>query len=149
MTEQKQTVHQERYAVLKQMLEDRRRDIHDRLRLLRETLPAQVAEVKDAEEQSVQDFAQDVELALMEMKSETLGQIDEAIRRLEDGTYGTCAHCGREIAEARLKALPFATLCRECQEVEEEARASERSQDTRVLSSFATTLGSVKAEGEL
>jgi DnaK suppressor protein len=149
MTEQKQAVHQERYAVLKQMLEDRRRDIHDRLRMLRETLPAQVAEVKDAEEQSVQDFAQDVELALMEMKSETLGQIDEAIRRLEAGTYGTCAHCGREIAEARLKALPFATLCRECQEVAEEARASERSQDTRVLSSFATTLGSVKAEGDL
>jgi DnaK suppressor protein len=149
MTEQKQAVHQERYAVLKQMLEDRRRDIHDRLRMLRATLPAQVAEVKDAEEQSVQDFAQDVELALMEMKSETLGQIDEAIRRVEAGTYGTCANCGREIAEARLKALPFATLCRECQEVQEEARASERSQDTRVLSSFATTLGSVKAEGDL
>jgi DnaK suppressor protein len=148
MTEHKRA-HEDRYAVLKQMLEDRRRDIQDRLRSLRETLPAQVAEVKDAEEQSVQDFAQDVELALMEMKSETLGQIDEAIRRLEAGAYGTCAHCGREITEARLKALPFATLCRDCQEIEEEARASERSQETRALSSFATTLGSVKAEGEL
>ncbi|HVR69433.1 MAG TPA: TraR/DksA family transcriptional regulator [Vicinamibacteria bacterium] len=149
MTEHKQAVHDERYAVLMQMLEDRRRDIHDRLRSLRETLPAQVAEVKDAEEQSVHSFAQDVELALMEMKSETLGQIDEAIRRLEAGTYGTCAQCGREIAEARLKALPFASLCRDCQEIEEEARASERSQETRALSRFATTLGSVKAEGEL
>ena len=148
MTEQKQMAHEERYAVLKQMLEDRRRDIHDRLRSLRETLPAQVAEVKDAEEQSVQDFVQDVELALMEMKSETLGRIDEAIRRLEAGAYGTCANCGREIAEPRLKALPFATLCLECQESAEEARASERSQDTRAVSSFAT-LTSVKAEGEL
>lgn len=149
MTEQKQVAYQERYAVLKQMLEDRRRDIQDRLRSLRETLPAQVAEVKDAEEQSVQDFAQDVELALMEMKSETLGQIDEAIRRLEAGAYGTCANCGREIAEARLKALPFATLCLECQENQEEARASVRSQEARVTSSFATSLGSVKAAGEL
>jgi DnaK suppressor protein len=149
MTEQKQVAYEERYAVLKQMLEDRRRDIQDRLRSLRETLPAQVAEVKDAEEQSVQDFVQDVELALMEMKSETLGQIDEAIRRLEAGSYGTCANCGREIAEARLKALPFATLCVECQELEEEARASVRSQETRVTSVFATTLGSVKAEKEL
>jgi RNA polymerase-binding transcription factor len=149
MTEHKQKVtHQERYAVLKSMLEDRRRDIQDRLRSLRETLPAQVAEVKDAEEQSVQDFAQDVELALMEMKSETLAQIDEAIRRLEAGVYGVCAHCGRDVAEARLKALPFATLCLECQENEEEARASERSQEGRVGSSFAT-LASVKAEGEL
>ena len=149
MTEHKQKVtHQERYAVLKSMLEDRRRDIQDRLRSLRETLPAQVAEVKDAEEQSVQDFAQDVELALMEMKSETLSQIDEAIRRLEAGVYGVCANCGRDVAEARLKALPFATLCLECQENEEEARASERSQEGRVGSSFAT-LASVKAEGEL
>ena len=148
MTEHIQAAHDERYQVLKQMLEDRRRDIQDRLRSLRETLPAQVAEVKDAEEQSVQDFVQDVELALMEMKSETLGQIDEAIRRLEAGTYGTCANCSTEIAEARLKALPFALLCRDCQENEEEARASERSQEGRVLSSFAT-LTSVKAEGEL
>ena len=149
MTQHKQQVtDQERYAVLKSMLEDRRRDIQDRLRSLRETLPAQVAEVKDAEEQSVQDFAQDVELALMEMKSETLAQIDEAIRRLEAGVYGLCANCGRDVAEARLKAMPFATLCLECQENEEEARASERSLEARVGSSFAT-LASVKAEGEL
>jgi DnaK suppressor protein len=148
MTEHKQAANDERYQVLKQMLEDRRRDIHDSLRSLRETLPAQVAEVKDAEEQSVQDFVQDVELALIEMKSETLGQIDEAIRRLEAGTYGTCGNCSQEIAEARLKALPFAALCRDCQESEEEARASERSQDTRVLSAFST-LSSVKAEGDL
>jgi DnaK suppressor protein len=105
-----------------------------------------VAEVRDAEEQSVEDFVQDVELALMEMKSETLAQIDEAIRRLEKGDYGTCAHCGREIPEARLKALPFATLCRECQENEEEAKASVRS-ESRAMSSFATI--SAKAEGEL
>jgi DnaK suppressor protein len=148
MTEQKHVAHRERYQVLKAMLEERRADIQERLRSLRETLPAQVAEVKDAEEQSVHDFVQDVELALMEMKSETLGQIDEAIRRLEEGAYGTCAHCGREIPEARLKALPFATLCLECQEAEEEARTAERAQESRVLSSFAT-LGSVKAEGEL
>src|SRR4029450_13166360 len=113
----------ERYRILKAMLEARRDEIQTKLRSLRETLPAQVLEVKDAEEQSVQDFVQDVELALMEMKSETLGQIDEAIRRLEAGTYGTCANCGREVAEARLKALPFATLCLECQEMQEEARA--------------------------
>jgi DnaK suppressor protein len=147
MTEQKQVDHRERYQALKAMLEDRRHDIQQRLRSLRETLPAQLAEVKDAEEQSVSDFVQDVELALMEMKSETLGQIDEAIRRLETGAYGTCANCGREISEARLKALPFATLCLECQEAEEEARTAERAQEPRVVSSFAA-LTTMKAEGE-
>lgn len=147
MSEHKQVADRERYAVLKQMLEDRRRDIQDRLRSLRETLPAQVLEVKDAEEQSVEDFAQDVELALMEMKSATLSQIDEAVRRLERGDYGTCANCGREIPEVRLKALPFATLCRDCQESEEEARASVRSQENRAVSTFASL--STKAEGDL
>jgi DnaK suppressor protein len=147
MTERNHMNNRERYDVLKAMLEERRRDIHDRLRSLRETLPAQVAEVKDAEEQSVHDFVQDVELALMEMKAETLGQIDEAIRRLEEGTYGTCAQCNREISEARLKAVPFATLCLECQESEEEARAVHR--EGRPASPFASSLGSLKVEGEL
>jgi DnaK suppressor protein len=113
-----------RYEVLKRMLEDRRREIHEKLRSLRETLPAEAALVKDVEEQSVDDFIQEVDFALMEMKSETLAKIDEAIRRLENGTYGVCGDCGAEIAEARLTALPFAALCRSCQE-DEEARSAE------------------------
>jgi len=116
----------ERYQVLKTLLEERHREIQNKLRTLRETLPAEVAEVKDAEEQSVNDFVRDVELALIEMTSETLGQIDEAMHRLEAGTYGVCANCGTEIAEARLKAVPFATLCRACQEAQESLQAEQR-----------------------
>jgi DnaK suppressor protein len=116
----------ERYQVLKTMLEERHREIQDKLRTLRETLPAEVAEVKDPEEQSVNDFVRDVELALIEMTSETLGQIDEAMHKLEEGTYGICANCGAEIAEARLKAVPFATLCRVCQEAQESLQAEQR-----------------------
>jgi RNA polymerase-binding transcription factor len=82
--------------------------------------------VKDAEEQSVDDFVQEMDFALMEMKAESLGKIDEAIRRLEAGGYGVCAECGAEIAEARLKALPFATLCVSCQEREESEQAELR-----------------------
>jgi DnaK suppressor protein len=135
MARKKGVVDRERYEVLKGMLEERRREIHEKLRSLRETLPAEAAEVKDAEEQSVDDFVQEVDFALMQMKSETLSKIDQAIQRLESGTYGACAECGSEIAEARLKALPFAALCRGCQEQEEmkgeaerEARAFERFQ---------------------
>jgi len=110
----------ERHRVLKEMLEDRRQEIQDKLRSLRETLPAEAADVRDIEEQSVDDFLSEVDFALMEMKSETLRQIDEAMRRLEAGGYGICVECSTEIAEARLKALPFAQLCRECQELKEE-----------------------------
>lgn len=112
----------ERHRILKAMLEARRDEIHAKLRSRRETLPAEVAEVKDSEEQSVHDFVQDVELALMEMQSQTLAKIDEAMIRLEQGTYGTCAECGLDIAEARLQAVPFAVLCRDCQQREEDIR---------------------------
>ena len=75
---------------------------------------------------STPDPSREIEFALMEMKAESLGKIDEAIRRLEAGVYGVCAECGTEIAEARLKALPFATLCVACQEREENERADVR-----------------------
>jgi RNA polymerase-binding transcription factor len=127
-------VDRERYLLLKGMLEDRRREIHEKLRSLREQIPLD-ADVKDAEEQSVDDFVQEVDLALMQMKSETLKKIDQAILRLEEGTYGRCEECDAEIPAARLRALPFAALCRECQEeaesvvrAEREAKAFERLQ---------------------
>jgi DnaK suppressor protein len=126
MARKKGVVDQERYGVLKGMLEERRQEIQQKLRSLRETLPVEAAEVRDAEEQSVDDFVQEVDFALMQMKSETLAKIDEAISRVENGTYGHCAECGAEISEARLKALPFAALCRNCQEEVEERAAAER-----------------------
>src|SRR5262245_25646304 len=127
----------ERHRILKAMLEARRDEIQSKLRARREELAAEVAEVKDPEEQSVHDFVQDVELALMEMKSETLAKIDEAMTRLEEGTYGTCAECGQEIAEARLQAVPFATLCRDCQQREEDVRGEENRSDRSFYKEYA------------
>jgi DnaK suppressor protein len=126
MKRHKSMTDRERDRVLRALLEDRRREIHEKLRSLRESLPAEAKDVRDVEEQSVDDFVQEVDFALMEMKSETLRQIDEALKRLEHGSYGQCADCGAEIGEARLKALPFAQLCRRCQQAQEERRADER-----------------------
>jgi DnaK suppressor protein len=114
-------VDRKRFDVLHQMLRDRQAEIHNKLRSLRRVLPAEVAEVKDAEEQSMEDFVRGMDFALMEMESETLRKIDDALLRLQAGTYGICAECAGKIAEARLRALPFASLCRDCQEHEEEA----------------------------
>jgi DnaK suppressor protein len=126
MDRRQNTLNRERYDVLKAMLVERRREIDDRLRSIRQGLPAQLDDVQDMEEQSVNDLFQEMDFAVMQMKADTLAKIDEALLRLEDGTYGTCAECGSEIAEARLKAVPFATLCRDCQEEEEIRVASER-----------------------
>jgi DnaK suppressor protein len=135
MARQTDSIDRERYLLLKGMLEDRRREIHEKLRSLREQVPVDAPDVRDAEEQSVDDFVQEVDLALMQMKSETLKKIDQAIVRLEAGTYGRCQECDAEIPPARLRALPFAALCRDCQEEAEsnvraqrEAKAFERLQ---------------------
>ena len=117
-----------RYEVLSHMLRDRQAEIKNKLRSLREVLPTESTQVKDAEEQSMEDFVLGMDFALMEMESETLRKIDEALHRLEEGTYGDCTECGQKIAEARLKAVPFASACRECQEQQEELAVSERPQ---------------------
>jgi RNA polymerase-binding protein DksA len=50
-----------------------------------------------------------------------LGQVDDALERMEKGTYGVCERCGEEIDYARLEAIPYATLCIRCQHHLEES----------------------------
>lgn len=109
-----------RFEVLTRMLRDRQSEIRGKLRSLREALPSEMSQVKDAEEQSMEEFVVGMDFALMEMETETLRKIDEALVRLEVGTYGVCAECDEGISEARLRAVPFASLCRDCQQRHED-----------------------------
>jgi len=127
----KQTTEDRRYEVLSQMLTERQAEIRNKLRSLREVLPAAVTQVKDDEERSMEDFVLGMDFALMEMESETLRKIDEALLRLSEGTYGVCSECDDAISEARLKALPFASLCRDCQEQAEDAAAERNARRSR------------------
>jgi DnaK suppressor protein len=118
-----------RYSELKKMLEDRRRElmteVQGRIRDVR-TDGSKDREVFDQGESSEVDIQEDIEFALIQMKSETLNKINEALHRLDDGTYGNCFECGEEIAEARLRALPFAVRCKDCEEARETAEQRER-----------------------
>jgi DnaK suppressor protein len=120
-----------RYDELKQMLEDRRREIlsevQSRIKDVRsEGAGGLTAGVVDAEETSVADIQEDIELALIQMKAETLTRINEALGRLEENTYGRCNECGQEISQPRLRALPFAIRCKDCEEARERAIERER-----------------------
>ena len=76
----------------------------------------------------------DIDLALTELKAETLRGVAEALTRLDEGTYGYCSECEDEIPEARLKAMPFAIRCRECESSREEAaRARSAASRDRLL----------------
>jgi DnaK suppressor protein len=62
-----------------------------------------------------QVFDQQRDLALRDRAIQHLRQVNAALARLDDGTFGQCIRCGREIAAARLEALPWAAHCIECQ----------------------------------
>jgi DnaK suppressor protein len=130
-----------RYADLKKILEDRRREIlsevQDKIRDVRtEGNTQKLNEVFDAGESSDTDIQEDIELALIQMKAETLQKINEALNRLEEGAYGHCYECGDDIAEQRLRALPFAVRCKDCEQEREQAQQRERLSQRRGSSSL-------------
>lgn len=75
---------------------------------------------------SVVDLSEDVRLRQLSSHRETLLKIDESLRKLAEGTYGICESCGEEISEQRLKVMPFAINCRDCQEKIEQLEAIEK-----------------------
>src|SRR5208282_2369603 len=74
----------------------------------------------------------EINFILSDRERVKLKQIDDALERLDEGTYGVCESCGLEIAEERLEAMPFSRLCRDCQqEQEREAKSQRRIDDER------------------
>lgn len=80
--------------------------------------------VKDSVDMSLQDVNQEIAFRLGERESQIVADIDQALMRIDEGTYGTCARCGKEIPERRLEALPTARYDADCQSLIEQ-RAGE------------------------
>jgi DnaK suppressor protein len=75
---------------------------------------------------------QEISVILTDRVREKLGAIDEALGRMDDGSYGVCEECGLDIAEGRLLALPFTRLCVSCQsDRERESKLNKRYEDDR------------------
>jgi DnaK suppressor protein len=69
-----------------------------------------------------------------------LQAIDDALDRMDEGTYGVCESCEQEIAEGRLQAMPFTRLCVQCQaDRETEAKQNRRGEDTSAYRRLGTT----------
>jgi DnaK suppressor protein len=132
----REQMNRDRYAELKKILEDRRREmmsqVQERMRDVRaEGASSVVQGVLDAAESSEADIQEEIEFALIQMKSETLNKINDALARLDQGDYGNCFECGEEIAEKRLRALPFAVRCKDCEEAKEVVEQRERQLSAR------------------
>ena len=121
-----------RYNELKRMLDERRNELQAAVKGKMRDVRAEAVwggkqnEVLDAVESSEADIQEDIEFALIQMKSETLNKVTDALARLKQGEYGYCFECGEEIAEKRLRALPFAVRCKDCEQAREIAEQRER-----------------------
>lgn len=102
--------------------------IEDALRAERDDLLRQIAELEAPRDDNTDDGRTEPEtvtlereraLSLSENARELMNQIDRALVKIEEGTYGQCATCGKNIEAARLKALPHASLCISCKRAEE------------------------------
>ena len=87
--------------------------------------------VKDSVDLSVQDLQKEIALRLGEKSSQAVADIDQALLRIKEGTYGTCARCGKPIEPGRLEVKPDATLCVGCQQ--EIERISRRGRTTKQI----------------
>jgi DnaK suppressor protein len=129
----KPTTSSRRTAQLRALLEDRRRaltvGVTDLMRDVRTR--TENARVPDAQDGVDAEHRDDLDLALLQMRGETLARIDAALRRLEAGTYGICGDCDHPIASERLGALPFAARCRPCEEARESAARPRRAATTK------------------
>ena len=96
----------------KQRLNDKERDLLAEItRLEGEALVSGEAEVRDSTDDATS--SQGISESLQEgtLASQTLTQVHDALRRIEDGAYGKCAACGRPLEAARLEAIPWEPYC--------------------------------------
>ncbi len=104
---------------LRKLLIDRKRrmwsDLKDEFfRKLGKEYNTQFDNPHDIEELALIDMIEDMGVAVADIHRQELVSIDEAIKKLEDGTYGVCSACAADIDEERLKVVPFATHCVNC-----------------------------------
>lgn len=114
--------HGGRATELRMMLQSRRRElaneVQGRIRNARtdNSMERDVLDEVDCSEINIQD---EIEFRLTQIKTETLKRVESALHRIQIGIYGNCTECGDEMADARLRALPFAARCKDCEEARE------------------------------
>ena len=100
-------------------LEERKKQIEDRVAELTANLQKIEDELDQPLPAHLEDQAIDLEddevlERLGRTQQQELRLLNDALRRIADGTYGVCAKCGDDISQARLDAVPYAMICRDC-----------------------------------
>jgi len=105
---------------IKEMLLKKREDlvleIARRSKVSTESAAQDIGDIIDSVSE---ERTRELDLILTDREKRKLAQIDDALERIDEDTYGLCEECGVKIPKARLKVLPFAKYCVECQEKNE------------------------------
>ncbi len=117
-------------AQYRRLLQEERARLLEELEAMEEHIPEVEEQVgmdiggsydEDLADVASDTFEREKGLALESSVQQMLAQVEEALARIDGGTYGVCLRCGGAIDHARLRALPYAKLCIRCKELEERA----------------------------
>jgi DnaK suppressor protein len=104
------------HGLLKQRLEDERARLIDEIGQFRIAGRDNLGYGNHQADDATDAFEQAKELSLLQNSERVLAQVEAALARFGQGVYGLCEQCGQQIDPARLKALPYASLCMSCQQ---------------------------------
>jgi len=127
----KKETEEERNLRLRRLLVEKRKEIlkeikNDTSRYIKGESKQLVDTALDDGDWSIVDLAEDINLMHLSSHRDDLQKLDEAIRKLNEGTYGICEDCGDEISEKRLNILPYAIYCIDCKEKREKIEEMQR-----------------------
>ena len=112
---------------VRERLEQERQSLEAELERLRADTSRSLEDATDEDssdthlgDSATETYDREVELTLEESLEQRLGDVAAAFERLDQGGYGRCERCGRDIAPERLDALPYATKCIDCKRLEEQ-----------------------------
>jgi RNA polymerase-binding protein DksA len=110
----------------KELLVEERRRVLDAIEYLHKENPGSIEEETEDQttdnhlaETATATLDREIDYTLEENSEHVLRDIEGALERIEEGTYGTCVSCARTIAEDRLAAIPWATYCIDCKRLQE------------------------------
>jgi len=103
-------------SIKEMLLKTREELVREIARRSRETAVSGVSDIGDILDSVSEERTRELDMILTDREKQKLKQIDDALDRIEENTYGLCEECGVKIPRARLKVVPFAKYCVECKE---------------------------------
>ena len=104
----------------KKQLESMKVEINSDVEKTLTEMTSQTGNIPDPNDRATMESDRSFELRIRGRERKLMEKVDEALARIEDGTYGICAGCGEEIAVKRLQARPVAKFCIDCKTKQEQ-----------------------------